>query len=77
MTGPGRRLAQPDPSARTTEGPSLRRRQGPRRRALLSVCRVKETVVIEGEATVMTGSLARRLAAAAATRTLLAAPSVA
>ena len=44
---------------------------------LSTVCRVKDTVVIDGEATVMTGSLARRLAAAAATRTMLAAPSVA
>ena len=47
-------------------------------RAVLStVCRVKDTVVIEGEATVMTGSFARRLAAAPASRTLLGAPSVA
>ena len=44
---------------------------------LSTVCRVKDTVVIDGEATVMTGSLARRHAAAAATRTMLAAPSVA
>ena len=47
-------------------------------RAVLStVCRVKDTVVIEGEATVMTTSRARRLAAAGSARTLLAAPSVA
>ena len=44
---------------------------------LSTVCRVKDTVVIDGEATVMTGSLARRHAAAAATRTMLVAPSVA
>ena len=44
---------------------------------LSTVCRVKDTVVVDGEATVMTGSLARRQAATAATRTMLAAPSVA
>lgn len=47
-------------------------------RAVLStVCLVKDTVVIEGEATVMTTSLARRLAAAGLARTLVAAPSLA
>ena len=47
------------------------------RTVLSTVCRVRDTVVIDGEATVMTTSLARRLAAAASARTLLAAPSVA
>ena len=47
-------------------------------RAVLStVCLVKDTVVIEGEATVMTTSLARRLAADGPARTLVAAPSLA
>lgn len=47
-------------------------------RAVLStVCRVKDTVVIEGEATVMTTSLARRRAASEAARQLSAAPSLA
>ena len=47
-------------------------------RAVLStVCLVKDTVVIEGEATVMTTSLARRLAADGSAHTLVAAPSLA
>ena len=47
-------------------------------RAVLStVCRVRDTVVIEGEATVMTTSLARRLAAADTMRAPAAAPSLA
>ena len=47
-------------------------------RAVLStVCRVKHTVVVEGEATVMTTSLARRVAVADATCAAVAAPSLA
>ena len=44
---------------------------------LSTMCLVKDTVVIEGEATVMTTSLARRLAADGPARTLVAAPSLA
>ncbi len=47
-------------------------------RAVLStVCRVRDTVVIEGEATVMTSSVVRRRASADMARKLACAPSVA
>ena len=47
-------------------------------RAVLStVCRVRDTVVIEGEATVMTSSVVRRRASADTARKLACAPSVA
>jgi len=47
-------------------------------RAVLStVCRVRDTVVIEGDATVMTSSVVRRRASADTARKLACAPSVA